>query len=60
MIDFKKLFFIGSGFVISRKSMQSLAKYLQDHESSIADGENDFGELKEIYEELFHRKANGL
>lgn len=46
--------------ILSKKALQALVEYLQDHESSIADGENDFGELREIYEELFHKKPEGL
>lgn len=37
---------------ISEKSFQKLKLYLKDHSQDIADGENDFGILQEVYKEL--------
>lgn len=34
-----------------------LSDYLESHESDIANSENDFGELSEVFEEVFDRPA---
>lgn len=38
--------------ILSDKALQALIEYLQYHDEDIADGINDFGELREVYEEL--------
>ena len=40
---------------ISEKSFQTLKSYLEGHSESIATSENDFGDLKEVYQELCGR-----
>lgn len=40
---------------ISEKAMRSLIEYLEAHDEDIANEENDFGDLKEVYQELCER-----
>ena len=42
--------------LIKNKYVNSLLEYLQNHESDIAYGINDFGDLKELFVELFNRE----
>lgn len=41
--------------LISYRNSRSLSKYLEYHEEDIAIGINDFGELKELFIEIFKR-----
>lgn len=38
-------------------TMQDLILWLHNHEHEIESGENDFGELRQLFYELFDRKA---
>lgn len=42
--------------LIKNKSANTLLEYLQNHESDIAHGINDFGDLKDLFVELFNRE----
>ena len=37
---------------ISEKTLRCLRHYLKDHSEDIVNEENDFGDLKEVYQEL--------
>ena len=50
--NYKELFLFGS-------DADALEKYLLDHEESIADEENDFGDLYNIFLSVFGRSPNG-
>jgi len=43
--------------LLTNKSSDSLVKYLLSHEDDIALSINDFGELKDLFIELFNREA---
>jgi hypothetical protein len=43
--------------LLTNKSSDSLVEYLLSHEDDIALSINDFGELKDLFIELFNREA---
>lgn len=46
------------GFNISLDAFFQFAEYLDDHESDIAAGINDFAALSGVYEAIFDRKPS--